>query len=132
MEPALGFGEALVLAQMRRDCERDVVEQLPVIVRVRAAFAEIDLLGEGVDFDQIAGLQRVEVVEELGRQALLKIRVEHSRKGILIELLDQLADERVEEVLERVRELHLLFVSYPSGSRYDRSLVRVEPYLLYG
>ena len=46
VEPALRLGEALVLAQMHRDRQRNMEEQLPVVVGVRAAVADVDLLRE--------------------------------------------------------------------------------------
>ena len=44
VEPFLCFGEPLVLRQVHRDRDRDVVEQLPVVVGVRQLVVEVDLL----------------------------------------------------------------------------------------
>src|SRR6185503_10022091 len=44
VEPLLRLFEALVLAQLRRDHERRVEEQLPVVERVSAAIGEVDIL----------------------------------------------------------------------------------------
>ena len=44
VEPLLRLGEALVLAQVHRDRQRHVEEQLPVVDRVGAAGGEIEVL----------------------------------------------------------------------------------------
>jgi hypothetical protein len=45
VEPALCFGIALVLAELKRDRERDVVEYLPVVGGVATRRREIEILG---------------------------------------------------------------------------------------
>src|SRR6185436_397900 len=97
--------------------ERNVEEELPVVVRVRAPICDVDFLRKGIDLDKIAGVERIETREEVRLQSGVKRRVEHARQRFPIELLDQLPHERMEEVLECVRELRLLFVGPEAKSR---------------
>src|SRR5436190_59108 len=43
VEPALRLGKPPILAQVNRDRKRDVKEELPVVIGIRAAVAKVDL-----------------------------------------------------------------------------------------
>src|SRR5215216_4546977 len=66
VEPALRFGEPLVLAEVNRNSKREMEQQLPIVIRVRSAAAEIDLFRMVVYVEiKRAGMQLVEGIEEL-------------------------------------------------------------------
>src|SRR6266498_2723996 len=53
VKPALCFRKPLVLAEMNGDSEWKMKEQFPIVVRIRAAAAYIDLLVMKDDLDQL-------------------------------------------------------------------------------
>src|SRR5215207_7784721 len=89
---------------MHRDSQRYVEEQFPIVVCIRPASANVDLLREVVELDLFVSQRGVVGREEVLSQALVIVGVQQTSKRFRIELLDQLADIRVEEILECVRE----------------------------
>lgn len=101
MEPTLRFRETLVLAQMYGDSEREMEQQLPVVVRIRTAVADVNLLIKLVD-DDVALQSLVKALEERDLPLLVFVSIQQASKRLGVKPLDQVADKWVEEVVERI------------------------------
>ena len=109
VEPFLRLGEALVLGQVHGDRDRDVVEQLPVVIGIGtadgrgrsrwAAWRRDGFTSIGARWDLVI---RRRSSRRAGRRGNSGSTGRRSGRPWLVELFDQLADERVEEVLEGV------------------------------
>src|SRR5262249_50722343 len=102
LEPLLGFGEALVLAELGRDEERNVEEELPVVGGVRPVEVEVHAT-RGIGEIWSLGPARAISLEKRGSWCaeLLLSASQERLDAVAAECLTEVADERVLERLER-------------------------------
>src|SRR5207249_5828823 len=106
--------------------ERNVEQELPVVVRVWTAVGEIDLLGKVRNAHHLArssfgvGSRK----EDLG-ETLLVVGVEQTLERFLVELGDELTQVRVKEVFESVAESDVVLPRHDPAELHRGLLVVV-------
>src|SRR5262245_12229076 len=101
MEPFLRLGESLIIAQVHGDHDRDMIDEFPVVIRVRLAEMCLD--------DCLIDCRRRRVRERVIRVWLLKsaqeARIQHAGYRCVIELSDEVFEEGMSKSLELVGEV---------------------------
>jgi hypothetical protein len=118
---------------VHRDGERHVERQLPVVDGVRPQLRDVDVFREVLRVDRVVlvgGLVRVVLgLEVVGHERPLEVHVEHPVDRLLVEALDELADVRMEVVVERVVELRVVPVALDVAADLHRRVRVVEAVL---